>query len=605
MTTFKTLVNNLFTTLGAAYTAGSGTMTVAAGTGAQFGTVTASAPVRFTLITAASYGSSAEVLTIYQATGISGDVLSGVSAIEGTVDQNYFVGDKVEARPTQGSYSDIHSAINAIETDATIVRASGVYANPSWLTSISGSVVSGNISGNAGGLSTNISESQVTNLVSDLAAKAADQTVVHLAGAETISGAKTFSTAPVLGTLSGLVKASSGVVSTAVAGTDYVAPSGSITGTANNVTGTVAIVHGGTGQTTAAAGFNALSPITTLGDLIYGSGPNSASRLAGNTTPSKAFLVQTGTGSGSGAPTWGAIAAADIPTFGAAGSSHAAGAAPDPGPAAHATPYLLGDDGSFHQVTGSGLDYSGGIYTFPGGSPGGTNSQIQFNQSGEFAGAANWSIGAAGQLNAASMSAPGSPSIGDIWWDAIRQTPANCVSGVTAYQGGTLIWITSPGPSVAGSSTASSLLNGAGVSGTLTLPANFFVPNRGLQFHFWGTFTTGGTLATVPMVFKLGATMILRTYQSGFGTNCTSQAWECQGTIYCKSTGTSGTFNGAGRRTSYLNASSESTGTLGTLTPGTDVTLDTTVPQTIDFAFWTSATPTSCRLTGGRIALLS
>ena len=52
------------------------------------------------------------------------------------------------------------------------------------------------------------------------------------------------------------------------------------TGTASNVTGTVAIANGGTGQTTASAAFNALSPVTTTGDLILGNGVNSATRLA-------------------------------------------------------------------------------------------------------------------------------------------------------------------------------------------------------------------------------------------------------------------------------------------------------------------------------------
>ena len=46
------------------------------------------------------------------------------------------------------------------------------------------------------------------------------------------------------------------------------------------VTGTLPIANGGTGQTTASAGFNALSPITTTGDLIIGNGTNSATRLA-------------------------------------------------------------------------------------------------------------------------------------------------------------------------------------------------------------------------------------------------------------------------------------------------------------------------------------
>lgn len=44
--------------------------------------------------------------------------------------------------------------------------------------------------------------------------------------------------------------------------------------------GAVAIANGGTGQTTASAAFNALSPITVEGDLIIGNGANSATRLA-------------------------------------------------------------------------------------------------------------------------------------------------------------------------------------------------------------------------------------------------------------------------------------------------------------------------------------
>lgn len=44
--------------------------------------------------------------------------------------------------------------------------------------------------------------------------------------------------------------------------------------------GVLAVAGGGTGQTTAAAAFNALSPVTTTGDLILGNGTNSATRLA-------------------------------------------------------------------------------------------------------------------------------------------------------------------------------------------------------------------------------------------------------------------------------------------------------------------------------------
>ena len=56
---------------------------------------------------------------------------------------------------------------------------------------------------------------------------------------------------------------------------------GTLTGVdlTSQVTGTLPIANGGTGQTTAGAAFNALSPITSTGDLIIGNGANSATRL--------------------------------------------------------------------------------------------------------------------------------------------------------------------------------------------------------------------------------------------------------------------------------------------------------------------------------------
>jgi trimeric autotransporter adhesin len=86
----------------------------------------------------------------------------------------------------------------------------------------------------------------------------------------------------------------------------------------------VTIAQGGTGQTTASAAFNALSPITSTGDLILGNGTNSATRLA-----------------------------------------------------IGASTYVLTSNGT----TASWAAPSGG-----GGSPGGSNTQVQFNNSSAFAG---------------------------------------------------------------------------------------------------------------------------------------------------------------------------------------------------------------------------
>lgn len=50
-----------------------------------------------------------------------------------------------------------------------------------------------------------------------------------------------------------------------------------------------------------------------LGDMIYANGTPAWTALAGNTTATKQFLTQTGTGSVSAAPSWGTIANADVP----------------------------------------------------------------------------------------------------------------------------------------------------------------------------------------------------------------------------------------------------------------------------------------------------
>jgi hypothetical protein len=50
-----------------------------------------------------------------------------------------------------------------------------------------------------------------------------------------------------------------------------------------------------------------------LGDIVYGTGPNTGDNLPGNTSTSKRFLTQTGTGSASAAPTWAAIVSNDLP----------------------------------------------------------------------------------------------------------------------------------------------------------------------------------------------------------------------------------------------------------------------------------------------------
>jgi len=74
----------------------------------------------------------------------------------------------------------------------------------------------------------------------------------------------------------------------------YTAGNGlTLTGTEFSLTAPVSIANGGTNATTASAGFNNLSPITSTGDLIVGNGTNSATRLGIGT--SGYVLKSTGT----------------------------------------------------------------------------------------------------------------------------------------------------------------------------------------------------------------------------------------------------------------------------------------------------------------------
>jgi hypothetical protein len=54
------------------------------------------------------------------------------------------------------------------------------------------------------------------------------------------------------------------------------------------------------------------TPMTTLGDLTYEDATPTPARLAGNTTTTKKFLTQTGTGTISAVPAWGVIGESDV-----------------------------------------------------------------------------------------------------------------------------------------------------------------------------------------------------------------------------------------------------------------------------------------------------
>ena len=156
--------------------------------------------------------------------------------------------------------------------------------------------------------------------------------VMSMATANGFAGTYSGTVLTVSTTITGVLKGNGTAISAATAGTDYVIPSGSITGTASNITassnstlttlsslvlptsqlsgnisltsqvsGILPIANGGTNASSAVAAFDNLSPLTTAGDTLYYNGTHNT-RLPIGTTGQVLTVV-------AGEPTWAATAA--------------------------------------------------------------------------------------------------------------------------------------------------------------------------------------------------------------------------------------------------------------------------------------------------------
>lgn len=122
---FASVANNIQTALGADHVAGSGTIQIATGYGATlaaaiaaagFPAISSTAPFRFTVIARSAQNSIGQItnlalVTIFEATGLAGDVLSGVAAVEGTTDQDFKAGDTFAVLLTAGQIAAIQQAL--------------------------------------------------------------------------------------------------------------------------------------------------------------------------------------------------------------------------------------------------------------------------------------------------------------------------------------------------------------------------------------------------------------------------------------------------------------------------------------------------------------
>lgn len=80
----------------------------------------------------------------------------------------------------------------------------------------------------------------------------------------------------------------------------------------NAISGSLGATNGGTGQSS-----------YTTGDTLYSSASNTLSKLAGNTSTTKKWMSQTGTGSASAAPSWDVVTTSDVSGLGTMATQNA------------------------------------------------------------------------------------------------------------------------------------------------------------------------------------------------------------------------------------------------------------------------------------------
>jgi hypothetical protein len=142
--------------------------------------------------------------------------------------------------------------------------------------------------------------------------------------AGTLTNASTTPAITLTTTITGVLKGNGTAISAATAGTDYMAPSSTINlGTSNfalnrssaaqtlndvSITGNATTATTATKSTNLAGGNNT----TLLGSIPYQSHADTTTLLSPNTTTTKNFLSQTGTGTNGAAPTWSTVSKTDV-----------------------------------------------------------------------------------------------------------------------------------------------------------------------------------------------------------------------------------------------------------------------------------------------------
>jgi hypothetical protein len=273
--------NNAVSALSASITNTATSFSVTAGHGGRFPAISGGDYFYATLV------DSAGNIEIVQVTARATDTFTVVRGQDGTTGRAYSAGDRVDLRITKLMLDDFKTDTRAALTSLNVTTALGFTpynaTNPSGYTSNTGTVTSVGGTGTVSGLSLSGTVTTSGNLTlggtlavtpSNFASQTANTILAAPNGA---AGVPTFR---------------------ALVAADIPTLNQNTTGTAANVTGTVAVANGGTGATTAAAALTNLGAYAASNPSGYTSNTGTVTSVGGTGTVSGLTLTGTVTGSG-------------------------------------------------------------------------------------------------------------------------------------------------------------------------------------------------------------------------------------------------------------------------------------------------------------------
>jgi hypothetical protein len=601
------------------YTAGSGVINLATGTGTIFGSPSPSSPIRVTLMSATTFSQA----THYTYTGRSGDQLTGVTVLDGT-DQNFLAGDTVETRIYAADFNDAYGILT------TLLGLTG-------LVSVSGGTLAGgiaNVAEGGTGLTTLTAHAVLLGEGTSSVGLATIGTAGRVLVDQGVSADPAFAVVSGDGTLAGsgalTVTKTNGVAFAPSATTDTTNAANISSGTlpaARLPTPTASTLGGVEARnSTSHQWINAIPatgvPTSTQpaftdisGSVAASQLPNpSATTLGGIESYAAVTSQWINAISTSGVPSStqpgfsdlsGSAAVGQLPVMVASGASHAAGIAPDPGATAGMTHFLREDatwavpGGGSGTVTSVSVVTANGFAgtvatatTTPAITLTTTATGILVGNGTAISAASNVTIGASSNLNLALQAAPGTPTAGDLWPDSTQIALAPYLGGMVGYVPRGIYSQTALTTLTA--SGAQSLVTTTGAVGSMSLPAGFFVAGKSLRFIFSGYGTSAASSpGTVIFSWKLGSNVIATTIALSFATNVVNGAYNGYADITCKVGGSSGKLDISGTMFSstvstasslFSNVAMITNGsTAGTQAAQTQISLDLTQAYLLDF----------------------